>query len=64
MSHFWTNISLAAPVNRGGAAYAAQYKKASVTMKAGTRHGPPQVIDIPTVGTPTPGRADQQHGDG
>jgi molybdate/tungstate transport system substrate-binding protein len=33
--------------------YAAQYKTASVTIKSGTKHGSPQVIDITIIGTPT-----------
>jgi molybdate/tungstate transport system substrate-binding protein len=34
--------------------YAAQYAKASITIKTGTKHGSPQVIDITTIGKPTP----------
>jgi molybdate/tungstate transport system substrate-binding protein len=47
-------IPLPTPINLGSAAYAAQYKKASVTIKSGTKHGSPQVIDITIIGTPTP----------
>src|SRR5580704_13914599 len=34
--------------------YAAQYAKAAITIKTGTKHGSPQVIDITTIGKPTP----------
>jgi molybdate/tungstate transport system substrate-binding protein len=48
-------IPLPPQINLGDAAYAAQYKTASVTIKGGvTKHGSPQVIDITTIGTPTP----------
>jgi molybdate/tungstate transport system substrate-binding protein len=47
-------IPLPAAINLGSAAYAAQYKKASVTIKGGTKHGSPQMIDITIIGTPTP----------
>jgi molybdate/tungstate transport system substrate-binding protein len=47
-------IPLPDPINLGNAAYAAQYKTASVTIKTGTKHGSPQVIDITIIGTPTP----------
>jgi len=48
-------IPLPVQINLGSAAYAAQYKKASVTIKGGvTKHGSPQVIDITIIGTPTP----------
>jgi molybdate/tungstate transport system substrate-binding protein len=47
-------IPLPPQINLGDAAYAAQYKTASVTIKSGTKHGSPQVIDITTIGTPTP----------
>jgi molybdate/tungstate transport system substrate-binding protein len=47
-------IPLPAPINLGDASLAAQYKKASVTIASGTKHGSPQVIDITIVGTPTP----------
>ncbi len=47
-------IPLPVQINLGSAAYAAQYKKASVTIKSGTKHGSPQVIDITIIGTPTP----------
>jgi len=47
-------IPLPVQINLGSAAYAAQYKKASVTIKGGTvKHGSPQVIDITIIGTPT-----------
>jgi molybdate/tungstate transport system substrate-binding protein len=47
-------IPLAAAINLGSAADAAQYKTASVTVKDGTKHGSPQVIDITIIGKPTP----------
>ena len=48
-------IPLPVQINLGSAAYAAQYKKASVTITGGvTKHGSPQVIDITIIGTPTP----------
>jgi molybdate/tungstate transport system substrate-binding protein len=47
-------IPLPTAINLGSAADAAQYKKASVTIKSGTKHGSPQVIDITIIGTPTP----------
>jgi molybdate/tungstate transport system substrate-binding protein len=48
-------IPLPTAINLGSAADAAQYKKASVTIKGGvTKHGAPQVIDITIIGTPTP----------
>ena len=47
-------IPLPDPINLGNAAYKAQYKTASVTIKTGTKHGSPQVIDITIIGTPTP----------
>lgn len=47
-------IPLPVQINLGSAAYAAQYEKASVTVKSGTKHGSPQVIDITIIGTPTP----------
>jgi molybdate/tungstate transport system substrate-binding protein len=47
-------IPLPVQINLGSAAYAAQYKKASVTVKSGTKQGSPQVIDITIIGTPTP----------
>jgi molybdate/tungstate transport system substrate-binding protein len=47
-------IPLPAAINLGSAALAASYKKASVTTKSGVNHGGPQVIDITTIGTPTP----------
>jgi len=47
-------VPLPLQINLGSAAYAAQYKKASITVKSGTKHGSPQVIDITIIGTPTP----------
>jgi len=48
-------VPLPIAINLGSAALAAQYKKASVTIKGGvTKHGSPQVIDITIIGTPTP----------
>jgi molybdate/tungstate transport system substrate-binding protein len=51
-------ITLPAAVNLGTAADNALYKKASVTItskgKKTTKHGSPLVIDITTIGTPTP----------
>jgi molybdate/tungstate transport system substrate-binding protein len=47
-------IPLPTAINLGDASLAAQYKAASVTIKGGTKHGSPQVIDITIVGTPTP----------
>jgi molybdate/tungstate transport system substrate-binding protein len=47
-------IQLPSAINLGSAALAAQYKKASVAIKGGTKHGSPQVIDITIIGTPTP----------
>lgn len=47
-------IPLPTAINLGSAALAASYKKASVTTKTGMNHGGPQVIDITTIGTPTP----------
>ncbi len=47
-------IPLPASINLGSAALAASYKKASVTIKSGTKHGSPQVIDITIIGTPAP----------
>jgi molybdate/tungstate transport system substrate-binding protein len=48
-------IPLPVQINLGSAAYAAQYKKASVTITGGvTKHGSPQVIDITIIGSPTP----------
>ena len=47
-------VPLPVQINLGSAAYAAQYKKASVTITGGvTKHGSPQVIDITIIGTPT-----------
>jgi molybdate/tungstate transport system substrate-binding protein len=47
-------IPLPDAINLGSAALASTYKTASVTVKSGTKHGSPQVIDITTIGTPTP----------
>jgi len=47
-------VPLPLQINLGSAAYAAQYKKALITVKSGTKHGSPQVIDITIIGTPTP----------
>ena len=48
-------IPLPVQINLGSADLAAQYMKASVTLKNGmTKHGSPQVIDITIIGTPTP----------
>lgn len=47
-------IPLPSAINLGDSAYAAQYKTASVTIKEGTKHGSPQVVDITIIGTPTP----------
>ena len=48
-------IPLPLQINLGSAAYADQYKKASVTLTNGmTKHGSPQVIDITIIGNPTP----------
>ena len=48
-------IPLPVQINLGSADLAAQYMKASVTLKNGmTKHGSPQVIDMTIIGTPTP----------
>jgi molybdate/tungstate transport system substrate-binding protein len=47
-------IPLPPQINLGDAAYKDLYKTASVTIKGGTKHGSPQVIDITIIGTPTP----------
>jgi molybdate/tungstate transport system substrate-binding protein len=48
-------IPLPTAINLGSAALAASYMKASVTITGNmTKHGSPQVIDITTIGTPTP----------
>ena len=47
-------IPLPPQINLGSAAYKDFYKTASVKVKSGTKHGSPQVIDITTIGTPTP----------
>jgi molybdate/tungstate transport system substrate-binding protein len=46
-------IPLVPQINLCCTAYAAQYKRASVTVKSGTKHGSPQVIDITIIGKPT-----------
>jgi molybdate/tungstate transport system substrate-binding protein len=49
-------IKLPAAINLGDAALAAQYKKASITIKGNvTKHGSPLVIDITTIGKPNAG---------
>ncbi|HZR53805.1 MAG TPA: extracellular solute-binding protein [Streptosporangiaceae bacterium] len=49
-------IPLPANINLGSASLAAYYKaNSAVTIKSGTKHGSPQVIDITIIGTPTPG---------
>jgi molybdate/tungstate transport system substrate-binding protein len=47
-------IPLPPQINLGDAAYKDLYKTASVTIKGGTKHGSPQVVDITIIGTPTP----------
>lgn len=48
-------IKLPDAINLGNFSDAAAYKQATVTVKSGkTYHGSPQVIDITTVGTPSP----------
>ena len=47
-------IPLPPQINLGSATYKSFYKTASITVKSGTKHGSPQVIDITTIGTPTP----------
>ncbi len=47
-------IPLPAAINLGSFAEAAHYKTASLTVGGKTYHGSPQVIDITTIGTPTP----------
>lgn len=47
-------IKLPDAISLGSFADAAQYKKASVTVGPKTYKGSPQVIDITTIGTPTP----------
>lgn len=47
-------VPLPAAINLGSFADAARYKKATVTTGGKTYHGSPQVIDITTIGTPTP----------
>jgi molybdate/tungstate transport system substrate-binding protein len=46
-------VPLVPQINLCCNAYAAMYKTASITVKSGTKHGSPQVIDITLVGTPT-----------
>ena len=49
-------IPLPTNINLGSASLASYYKaNSSVTIKSGTKHGSPQVIDITIIGTPTPG---------
>jgi molybdate/tungstate transport system substrate-binding protein len=48
-------IPLPTAINLGSAALAATYHNAAVTITGNvTKHGSPQVIDITTIGTPTP----------
>jgi molybdate/tungstate transport system substrate-binding protein len=48
-------IPLPPAINLGDAALAAQYHNASVTITGNvTKHGSPQVLDITTIGPPTP----------
>lgn len=47
-------IKLPPQINLCCTADAAQYAKAGITIKTGTKHGSPQVIDITTIGKPTP----------
>ena len=47
-------IPLVPQINLCCSQYAAQYKMASVTIKSGTKHGSPQVIDITIIGDATP----------
>ncbi|MFY9929848.1 MAG: substrate-binding domain-containing protein [Streptosporangiaceae bacterium] len=47
-------IPLPTTINLGSAADAAQYAKATVKIKSGTKKGSPQVIDITIIGKPTP----------
>lgn len=47
-------VPLPAAINLGSFADAAQYAKATVTSGGKTYHGSPQVIDITTIGAPTP----------
>jgi molybdate/tungstate transport system substrate-binding protein len=46
-------IPLLPQINLCCSAYASFYKTASITVKSGTKHGSPQVIDITLIGTPT-----------
>jgi molybdate/tungstate transport system substrate-binding protein len=46
-------VPLVPQINLCCNAYAAMYHTASITVKSGTKHGSPQVIDITLVGTPT-----------
>ena len=47
-------IKLPPQINLCCTADAALYAKAGITIKTGTKHGSPQVIDITTIGKPTP----------
>ncbi|HEY2575908.1 MAG TPA: hypothetical protein VGI74_06325, partial [Streptosporangiaceae bacterium] len=48
-------IPLPSAINLGDATLAAQYQKASVTITGNvTKHGSPQVLDITSIGAPTP----------
>ncbi len=48
-------IPLPVNINLGSASLASYYKaNSAVTIKSGTKHGSPQVIDITIIGTPTP----------
>ena len=47
-------VPLPTTINLGDGSMAAQYAKATVKIKSGTKKGSPQVIDITTIGTPTP----------
>jgi molybdate/tungstate transport system substrate-binding protein len=46
-------VPLVPQINLCCSQYAAMYHTASITVKSGTKHGSPQVIDITLVGTPT-----------
>jgi molybdate/tungstate transport system substrate-binding protein len=46
-------VPLMPQINLCCSKYAAMYHTASITVKSGTKHGSPQVIDITLVGTPT-----------
>ena len=47
-------IKLPPQINLCCTQYAATYQKASITIKGVAKHGSPQVIDITTIGAPTP----------